>query len=444
MVTHARSLPIYLFYGDEFLVKEQVESLVSRVLDISLRATNLIVLNGPELDAGTLLSLVKTQSLFGDSQVILVEDSTLFSGRKDNARLVDRLADAAKSGDRRAVMRYMSQLMHVAGIVASDILSGEDWLTAVSSEGLKPEIKEILLESAREWAHSEKALQPSGTHDVIEDLLQSGVPDGTHLIFTALGVDKKKRSFKRLQEAGVVTECNPAQERFGPGLDRSYFQERVRSNLARSGKTISRDAEARMYALTGTNIRRLQSELNKLVSFVGDRTRIDLSDVEALFEDFHEAAFFELSTAMRTGDVITCLRALHQNMKIVAHPLQTLAIIANEVRRLLIAKDLRRTLPAAVWKPGIAYARFKGLLDETLKADAKGKITARIKQSGMKPYTLHLCLEASERFSDSNLVELMEALLEADILLKSSRVGKLGAQSLFETILLKLCSPRSC
>jgi DNA polymerase III subunit delta len=444
MVTQARSLPIYLFFGDEFLVKEQVESLVSRVLDIGLRATNLIVLNGPESDAGTLLSLVKTPSLFGDARVILVEDSTLFSGRKDNAKLLDRMADAARSQDSRAVMRYMGQLMHTAGVVASDVFSGEDWLTAVSSQSLKPEIKEILLKAALEWAHSEKAQEPSGIDDVLEDLLQSNCPEGTHLIFTALVVDKKKRSFKRLQEAGgVVTECNPVQEKFGPGLDRSYFQERVRSALAVLGKKISGDAMAKMYALTGTNIRRLQSELSKLVSYVGDRTKIELPDVEALFEDFHEAAFFELSTAMRTGDVITCLKALHQNMKIVAHPLQTLAIMANEVRRLLIAKDLRRTLPASVWKPGMPYAKFKVLLDETLKADHKGEIKEKIKQSGMKPYTLHMCLEAAERFSDADLVDVMEALLEADILLKSSRLGRLGAQSLFETILLKICPPGS-
>jgi DNA polymerase-3 subunit delta len=444
MVTQAKSLPIYLFFGDEFLVKEQVESLVSRVLDIGLRATNLIVLNGPESGAGTLLSLVKTPSLFGDARVILVEDSTLFSGRKDHAKLLDRVADAARSQDSRAVMRYIGQLMHTSGVVASDILSGEDWLTAVSSQGLKPEIKEILLKAALEWAHSEKAQETSGSDDVLEDLLQSGFPDGTHLIFTALVVDKKKRSFKRLQEAGgVVTECNPVQEKFGPGLDRAYFQERVRSTLALSGKKVSGDAMAKMYALTGNNVRRLQSELSKLVSYVGDRTRIELSDVEALFEDFHEAAFFELSTAMRTGDIINCLKALHENMRLVPHPLQTLAIIVNEVRRLLIAKDLSRTLPASVWKPAMPYVKFKGLLDETLKADTKGEIKGKIKQSGMKPYTLHMCLEAAERFSDTDLADVMEALLEADILLKSSRLGKLGAQSLFETILFKICSPGS-
>lgn len=433
-------LPMFLFFGDEFLVKEQVEKTVSRVLDASLRRTNLIILNGMELDIGALLSLVQTPSLFGSERVIVVEDCTFFSGKKDHAKMLGRLSEAAASKDDRAVMRYTAQLMHICGIVASDVLSGGDWLKSVSSEDLKPEIRDVLMKSAYEWARSARDQDPSPSDDVIEHLLECTFPEGTHLVLTSLVVDKKKRSFKRLQELGVAMECMPTQEKFGPGLERSYFEGRVRAALASSGKTISRDALHRMYALTGTDIRRLESELRKLVSYAGDRPRIELSDVEDLFEDFHQAAFFELGTAVRTGDVATCLRALHQNMKIVAHPLQTLVIITNEMRRLLAAKELSKALAPSVWNPGISYSKFKGMLEAALKAEQNHDLRERIKRTGMKPYTLYLCLEAAQRFCDKDFLEIMEALLDADIMLKSSRLGKMGAQSLLETILFRICS----
>jgi len=433
-------LPVFLFFGDEFLVKEQVEKIVSGVLSLSARRTNLIVLNGLELDAGALLGLVQTPSLFGNERVIVVEDCTFFSGKKDQAKILGRLIEAAASNDGSAVMRYTAQLMHSSGIIASDVLSGDDWLKSVSSEDLKPEIRDVTMRSAYEWAQSAKDQEPSVSDDVIDHVLECSFPEGTHLVFTALAVDKKKRSFKRLQELGVVMECAPAQEKFGPGLERSFFEGRVRGALASSGKTISRDALHRMYALTGTDIRRLESELRKLVSYVGDRTRIEISDVEDLFEDFHEAAFFELSTAVRAGELVTCLRALHQNMKIVAHPLKTLAIITNEVRRLLAARELSRALTPSVWTPGISYTKFNKALEATLRAEDTHKLKERIKRTGMKPYTLYLCLEAAQRFSNKDFLEIMEALLDADIMLKSSRIGKQGAQSLLETIVFRICS----
>ena len=96
---------IYLFFGDEFLVKEQVNKLVDDFLDPKLRATNLMIFDGVSLDAAGLLSDVRTPSLFGGPRVIVIEQTTIFMGRTDERKLAAKAIESWKAGERKAAFR---------------------------------------------------------------------------------------------------------------------------------------------------------------------------------------------------------------------------------------------------------------------------------------------------------------------------------------------------
>ncbi|MGC9028638.1 MAG: DNA polymerase III subunit delta [Desulfomonilaceae bacterium] len=437
--TKSPMLPLYLLYGDEFLVKEELNNIISSALGADLRKTNLIVLNGADLDEEKLFSLVATPSLFGDARVIVVEDTTLFASPKDAGRLAARVAEATRSGDKKTVLRCIGQLLGLLGAANEAAIRSDEWLAALATEKLSSDTHAVLREAAREWLESGQKLNAPQRESLVQDLVRRPIPEGTIVVFTADAVDSKKPSFRAFQEHGHVRECLAARDKFAPRLNRSFFESRVKAILGEAGKTISRDALNRIYARAGTDLRRLQGELHKLLNYVGERRRIETADVESVFEDFHATEFYEFGAAIRTGDLHKCLISLHEHLRIAAHPLQTLAAISGEVRRLLMAKELKQTVFADTWRPGISFATFKNLLADKERKDQSPDAAARIAKTGMKPYLLYVSLEASDKFSEKKLIAAMEKLLQADIILKSSRLGRYGAQAILEDILFHLC-----
>jgi DNA polymerase III subunit delta len=432
---------IYLFFGDEFLVKERVNKLVDDFLDPKLRATNLMIFDGVNLDAAGVSSHVRTPSLFGGSRVIVIEQTTLFMGRTDEGKLAIKAIESWNAGDRKVAFRAMGQLLNLAGLGSSDIRQDVDWVTQILGNSAEPEERVALARLAEAYLEGGRPIGATGDQELIEDLVLSPLPEGTVLVFTAPAVDKRKKIFKTVEQKGHVVECSVQQEKYGTGLDKTFFEERVREVISRAGKEIAPEALEKMYARSGTEIRRLESELGKLVGYLGERRRITGFDVETLFSDFHEAAFFELNNVLRTADIKRCLPALHENLKLVAHPLQTLASMATEFRRLMVARELLFTVFRSSWKRGMNYQSFLPVLkiarEENPGLTQKGKLNLL----AMKEYPLYLYLRDAQKFPMEKLTRILEAILEADVLMKSSRLGSQAPKAVLENLVMIICSP---
>ena len=431
---------LYLFFGDEFLVKEQVQTLVSSLLDEKLRETNLIVLDGNTLDLSDLFALVLTPSLFGGTRVIVVEQTSLFMGRTDQKKLLSKTLEAWRTGDRKTAVRTVAQLLIVAGVDSSEVEAGTDWIDESAGHPVLPEDREALAMAAQAWVEEGRALPSGSGEGLLEDLLQSAFPEETVLIFTAIAADKRKKVYKALEKRGRVVECSLFEDKSGVSLDRSFFDRRVRDALARAGKSMSREALDRMFALSGKELRRLHGELDKLVTYVGSRDQISAQDVELVFGDFHEEAFFELTNAIRTADLNRCLPALHHNLKIVAHPLQTLAAITTEFRRLLVARELLFTVFRSSWKQGMSYDSFSSVVKKIRENNPKSGERGKHNLISMKDYPLYLYLRDAQKFPLEKLVRIMEGILEADIMFKSSKLGYSSPQTILENLLLTICT----
>lgn len=430
----------YLFYGEEFLVKEQVHGLVSSLLDEELKKTNLIILDANSLDLADLFSLVLTPSLFGGPRVVVVEHSSFFMGRTDQKKLVSKTLEAWRSGDRKTAIKTVGQLIALAEVNSAEILVGTDWINDSIGHQVLPEEKEALALAARAWVEEGPTMRSGVNDTLLEELLESVFPEGTVLIFSAIAADKKKKVFRILEKRGRAVECSLLEEKSGASLDRSFFEQRVREALANAEKTISRDGMDRIYNLSGKELRRLHSELDKLVTYVGDRRQINAHDVESVFGDFHQAAFFELTKAIRTSDPARCLPALQDNLRIVEHPLQTLAAIATEIRRLLVARELLFTVFRSSWKKGMSYDSFCSVVQKIRQTLPKAEKGQKYNLLSMKDYPLYLYLKDAQKLPLDKLLCIMEALLEADIMLKSSKLGNSSPQTILENLILTICS----
>ncbi len=432
---------VYLFFGDEFLVKEQVNKLVDDFLDSKLRATNLMIFDGVNLDAAGVSSHVRTPSLFGGWRVIVVEQTPLFMGRTDEGKLAIKAIELWKAGDRKAAFRAMGQLLNLAGLRSSDIQQDAEWATQMLGDSSRPEERVALARLAEAYLEEGRSVGAAGDQELIEDLVMSPLPEGTVLVFTAPAVDKRKKIFKTVEQKGHVIECTVQQEKYGTGMDKTFFEERVREVLSRAGKEIAPDALEKMYTRSGKEIRQLESELGKLVGYVGERRKITSLDVETLFSDFHEAAFFELNNVLRSADITRCLPALHENLKLVSHPLQTLGSIATEFRRLMVAREMLFTVFRSSWKRGMTYQSFLPVLKRVREENPGMMQKGKLNLFTMKEYPLYLYLRDAQKFPMEKLTRIMDAVLEADILMKSSRLGSQAPKAVLENLVMTICAP---
>lgn len=432
---------LWLFYGDEFLVKEQVRDLVDKRISPELRKTNLIVLDGGNLDLGDLSSLLFTPSLFGGERVILVDQTPAFAGRTDRSKLLTKVTQSWRSGSRRASLKALSQLLAVAGVDLTDSERGSEWLSEVAGDSASADDKDILRAAAQALLEDGKQKFAGTDEQLIEDLVSSAFPEGTVLIFTAPAVDRRKKVLKVIEKRGRVVECVAREQKYGGGLDRSFFDKRVRAWLTERGKRIAQDGLDEMYARTGKELRRLHGEMEKLVGYVGDREMVTAKDVQAVFSDFHEASFFDLTNALRTADIRKCLPALHENLKLVDHPLQTLGAIAADVRKLLVARELLFTVFRNEWRPDISFERFKPIAQAAREKHPELAQKGRYKLLSMNDYPLYLALKDAQKFPMQKLIRMIEAIREADVMIKSSRLGHQSPNSILEDLVFTICRP---
>jgi DNA polymerase III subunit delta len=432
---------IYLFHGDEFLVKERVQDLINKVLSPEMRDINLVVLDGVNLDVSYLSAQLLTPSLFGGPRVVLVEQTTLFSGQRDQRKLVARILDSWSTGDRKTAFKALGQALNLGGIGATELERGSEWTEELLPNTTNSSDRETLARVAQAFLEDGRKIESKGEEAVIEELILSRFPEGTILILTAGTVDRRKKIFKAIEKQGRVVECSAQHDKQGVALDRPFFENRVRETLHRSGKTIAARALDSVYQRSGTDLRQLDSELSKLSAYVGARKEVTVKDVEAVFEDFHESAYFGFSNALRTADMSKCLPALHENLKIVSHPLQTLAAIANEVRKLLCAHELLDTVLRPYWKPGISSQKFIPVLRKVLAENPNLKQKGKFNLLAINEYALYYILNDTRNFSVERLLAGMDAILDADILMKSSRLGDRAAEVILEKVVFELCKP---
>ena len=431
---------VYLFFGDEFLVKEEVQKLIENVLDSKLRDTNYTTLEGSSLDLAKLMSEIHTPSLFGGMRVVLVNEAPFLMGKLEKGEVLEKVIDNWNAKKVDKALKFFGQLLSYSGINSSRLQNDETWVTDIAGNSAEIEELALLRMIGDAFVESGKLLKSNNDEFNLEDILEKGLPKDVFLVFTAEQGDKRKKVFKTIQNRGKIVECQVQQEKYGKTLERSYFENRVKEALNIVGKTVTIDALEEMYSRTGSSMRRLDSELKKLVQYIGTRKEITKRDVENLFGDFYEAAIYELNKNLRTGDLTRCLQALYEHEKVAGHPLQSLAMIANELRRLMLARELLFTVFKPYWKSGMTYKDFQKVLKQVREDHAEIKGKNKNQFLSMKDYPIFLYMKDAQKFTMDRLADIMKAILDTDIMIKSSKVARNASNTIMEQLIFKICS----
>ena len=232
------------------------------------------------------------------------------------------------------------------------------------------------------------------------------------LIISAGKVDKRKTFYKTIEKLGSVESFEAWSL---DDKDWAYEAENAAGkDLQARGKQIAADALAELVTNVGPNRRQLTSEVEKLALFVGDKSRIEVSDVQAIVTRNKQARAFALGEALGDRDLPKLLRTLDEELWEMKFDSQKSEIgilygLISKVRALIFVKEMLRE----GWiKPVPDFTSFKGQLERVPTEQLPQE--KRFNPLAVNSYILFKALPQARKYSTEELVRAMELLLRCN------------------------------
>ncbi|HOT98668.1 MAG TPA: DNA polymerase III subunit delta [bacterium] len=207
----------------------------------------------------------------------------------------------------------------------------------------------------------------------------------TCLVLTAAKIDARRTVWQQLLQNSVNVECRPLYDNQVPDW--------LRRRLSHAGLTITEEAIRMLQGLAGSNLRQLESEIDKVKINLGERKRIEVGDVERVVGATRQFSIFELCDAVGQ-------RRIDASLVIVDHMLtqgeQPTGILAMLTRHFVI------------------LSRLNAMKDRRLPPESLAKALK------IQPFFLKNYAAQANNFSAAQLRSAIGYLLDADLQLKSS------------------------
>ncbi len=246
--------------------------------------------------------------------------------------------------------------------------------------------------------------------------------DNVRLLISSGKVDKRKVFYKALDKLGTVESFA------GWSVDDRDWAEQAevwaRKAIGARHKDISEEALAEVISRVGPNARQLDSEIEKVALYTGDRKQIDLADVAAICTRNKTARAFALGDALGDRDLPRLLRCLDEELWEVRLDPQKSEIgllygLIAKIRAMILLKEMIRE----GWvSPEMDYGRFKAQLDRVPRAELPED--RRFNPLALNPYVLFKALPQARRYSQEELVRALELLFECNYRLVSANLDE--------------------
>ncbi|MDY0220990.1 MAG: hypothetical protein RBR67_07620 [Desulfobacterium sp.] len=200
--------------------------------------------------------------------------------------------------------------------------------------------------------------------DAFQKFIKKPFPEGHFLVVTTENADRRRSFFKVVKEVGLVVDCTVPKGSRQDDKNRqdAILRQAMESVLDTSGKGIDGDAVNMLMDRTGFDPATLSDNLEKLVSFIGQRAVITAADVATMVKRTRKDAIFELTNAVCDRNGATSLFYLKSLLNAGFHPLQIVMALSNQFRKLVRVKFLVQNfqkMGRPCWQPGSSYNWFR-------------------------------------------------------------------------------------
>lgn len=221
-------------------------------------------------------------------------------------------------------------------------------------------------------------------------------PETTYIVFVEREIDKRNRLFKWIGKNGCVTECVRQQEKM--------LKQWMAGYAKKAGKSISVKSVERLIERVGTDMEMLSNELEKCIGYVGDRTAIEVSDVDAISSGVTVSKLFDMIDAVALGEKDRALRLYDDLLANKESPMSILYMFSRHIIILLQMKECGNL--------GLSQS-------ETAK------------KCGVPPFTVSKYARQAALFKRSKLLAMLETRLKYEEKFKSGRLSDQLAVELF-------------
>jgi len=232
------------------------------------------------------------------------------------------------------------------------------------------------------------------------------------LIISAGKVDKRKVFYKTLDKIGTTEVFSAWSQDDKDWADRAQIA--AREAVCKRDKDISGAALGELVVRAGGNARQLESEVEKLCVFTGERKKIELADVTIICTHNKTAKAFALGDALGDRDLPRLLKRLDEELWETKFDKDKSEIgllygLIGKVRAMLLLKEMLRE----GWvKDTSDYTHFKNQL-ERVPADQM-PIEKKFNPLALSPYVLYKALPQVKKYSSAELVRAMGVLLRCN------------------------------
>ena len=242
-------------------------------------------------------------------------------------------------------------------------------------------------------------LLPAAELEGLLTYLKKPVPE-TCLLFVADKIDSRRKFFQQFKKAGCLVEFKPLTDRELPGHVRMFLNDR--------DYRISADALDLFCSMVGGSLHEVHGELDKLLTYLGDRTLVDVTDVQAVVSKGRAENIFELGNAVGRGDISRALGLAKQLTDSGEAPLKILSLLVRHFRQL--------------WK--VRELQVQNCNPREIASTA-----------GVPFFVVQTMIAQGKRFSRNDFYRAYELFLDTDLAMKSSGAD---AEALLESLLLRL------
>jgi DNA polymerase III subunit delta len=186
--------------------------------------------------------------------------------------------------------------------------------------------------------------------DVLEGYVRSPEPMTT-VVFVASDVDRVRRLYKAVQKTATIVECwGLKRGKDTKGLDLQQVARQaealVKQAVTAAGKQIDQNASRLIAARAGTDIGVLRGDLERLLLYAADKSKIGLEDVQAVVTAETSQDDWAVTNAIERGDTAGALRQLALALESGGVPYMILGQLGWFVREKLVTFDPPRVRPA--------------------------------------------------------------------------------------------------
>jgi DNA polymerase III subunit delta len=209
--------------------------------------------------------------------------------------------------------------------------------------------------------------------------------ESTCLLMMAEKPDFRMKPYTDLKKNGAVFSFNQLYDNQIPAW--------IAARCKTLGKDIDMDACRLMQAYIGNSLRAIQNELDKLFTYLGERTRVTLEDVADVVGVSRGFTVFDLQNAIGKKNMSEAMRIVKRMIETGETPQLSIVMLTRYFN--------------LIWK----------VQDMLKHGESETEIMAATKIS---PYYFKDYAEAARRFSSSHIENSFGVLLDADVQLKST------------------------